>query len=131
MGQIPQMINQQVLMAIILSPPMCFHNSTSPWGEFLPSKTRLMSMSSTGYQMVDLTIKLESPQVCSNDHLPNPSMEFRDMFQCTGKSINLLAIGTSLVSLQQLLIFKNSKSGLSHHYVGSTLVFILKAEKMK
>ena len=61
MGLIPQMTNQQGLMVIILSTPMCFHNSTSPWGEFLPSKTRLTSMSSTGYPMVDLTIKLESP----------------------------------------------------------------------
>ena len=126
------MTNQQVLMAIIHSTPMCFHNSTSPWGEFLPSKTRLISMSSTGYPMVDLTIKLESPQVYSNDHLSNPSVEFRDMFQCTRKSINFLAIGTYSVSLQQLLTSKNnSKSGLFHHSAGSTLVFILKAEKMK
>ena len=95
----------------------------------LENKTNVKS--STGYPMVDLTIKLESPQVHSTDHLPNHSMEFRDMFQCTRKSINLLAIGTSSVSLQQLLIFNNSKSGLFHHYAGSTLVFILKAEKMK
>ena len=126
------MTNPHRLMAIIHSTPICFHNSTSPWGEFSPSKTRLMSMSSTGYPMVDLTIKLESPQVYSNDHLPNPSVEFRDMFQCTRKSTNFLAIGSSSVSLQQLLITKNnSKSGLSYHSVGSTLVFILKAEKMK
>ena len=89
------MTNPHRLMAIINSTPMCFHNSTSPWGEFSPSKTRLMSMSSTGYPMVDLTIKLESPQVYSNDHLPNPSVEFRDMFQCTRKSTNFLAIGSS------------------------------------
>ena len=132
MGLKPQITNPHRLMAIINSTPMCFHNSTSPWGEFLPSKTRLMSMSSTGYPMVDLTIKLESPQVYSNDHLPNPSVEFRDMFQCTKKSTNFLAIGTYSVSLQQLLISKsNSKSGLFHHSAGSTLVFILKAEKMK
>ena len=93
-------------MAIILSTPMSFHNSTSPWGEFSPSKTRLMSMSSTGYPMVDLTIKLESPQVYSNDHLPSPSMEFWDMFQCTKKSTDLLAIRTSSISLQQLVISK-------------------------
>ena len=93
-------------MAIILSTPMCFHNSTSPWGEFLPSKTRLMPMSSIGYPMVDLTIKLESPQVYSHDHLPNHSVAFWDMFQCTRKSTDLLAIGSSSVSLQQLLISK-------------------------
>ena len=131
MGPIPQTTNQQRQMAIIHSTPMCFHNSSFPWGEFSPSKTRLMSMSSTGCPMVDLTIKLESPQVYSNDHLSNPSVEFRDMFQCTRKSTDLLAIGTSSVSLQQLLIFKNSQSGLFHHYVGSTFVFILKAEKIK
>ena len=102
----PQMTNPHRLMAIINSTPMCFHNNTSPWGEFSPSKTRLMSMSSTGYSMVDLTIKLESPQVYSNDHLPNPSVEFRDMFQCTRKSTNFLAIGSSSVSLQQLLNLK-------------------------
>ena len=127
----PQITNPHRLMAIIYSTPMCFHSNTSPWGEFSPSKTRLMSMSSNGYPMVDLTIKLESPQVYSNDHLPNPSVEFRDMFQCTRKSINFLAIGSSSVSLQQLLISQNCKSGLFHHYVGSTLAFILKAEKMK
>ena len=131
MGQIPQMTNQQRLMVIILSTPMCFHNITSPWGEFSPSKTRLMPMSSTGYPMVDLTVKLESPQVYSHDHLPNHSVAFWDMFQCTRKSTDLLAIGSSSVSLQQLLISINSQSGLSHHYVGFTLVFMLKAEKMK
>ena len=132
MGLIPQMTNQQRLMVVIDSTPMCFYNSTSPWGEFSPSKTRPKSMSSTSYPMVDPTIKIESPQVYSNDHLPNPSVEFRDMFQCTRKSTNFLAIGTYSVSLQQLLISKsNSKSGLFHHSAGSTLVFILKAEKMK
>ena len=132
MGLKPQITNPHRQMAINHSTPMCFHNSTSPWGEFSPSKTRLTFMSSTGYPMVDLTIKLESPQVYSNDHLPNPSVEFRDMFQCTRNLTNLLAIGTSSVSLQQLLISKNnSKSGLFHLYIGSTLVFILKAEKMK
>ena len=76
MGQIPQMTNQQRLMVVIDSTPMCFHNSTSPWGEFSPSKTRPKSMSSTGYPMVDLTIKLKPLQVYSTDHLSNPSVEF-------------------------------------------------------
>ena len=57
--------------------------------------------------MVDLTVKLESPQVYSNDHLSNHSVEFWNMFQCTRKSTDLLAIGSSSVSLQQLLISKN------------------------
>ena len=131
MDLIPQMTNQQRLTVIIHSTPMCFHNSTSPWGEFSPSKTRPKSMSSLGYPMVDLTVKLESPQVYSNDHPSNHSAEFWDIFQCTRKSTNLLVIGSSSVPLQQLLISKTSKSGLSSHYVGFTLVFILKAEKMK
>ena len=118
-------------MAIILLTPTCFHNNTSPWGEFSPSKTRPKSMSSTGYQMVDLIIKLASPQVYCNDHMSNPSVEFWDMFQCTKKSADFLVIRTSSVALQQLLNLKISKSGLSNHYVGYTLVFILKAEKMK
>ena len=63
-------------------------------------------MSSTGYQLVDLTVKLASPHVYYNDHMSNLSMEFWDMFQCTRKSADLLAIGTSSVALQQLLNLK-------------------------
>ena len=107
------MTNPHRLMAIIHSTSIYFHNSTSPWGEFSPPKTRLISMSSIGYPMVDLTIKLESPQVYSNDHLPDPSMEVRDVFQCTRKSSNLLVIGSSLVSLQQLLISQKTLSQVS------------------
>ena len=56
-----------------------------PLGGVFALENKTDVKSSTGYPMVDLTIQLESPQICSNDHLPNPSVEFRDMFQCTRK----------------------------------------------
>jgi len=70
--------------------PKCSHNTTPPWGEFSPSKTWTVSMSSLGYPKVDLLYF---------------SQCIWDMFRCSRKSNKLPRHEDLISTLQQLLIW--------------------------